>query len=55
MPILLRVIEATLPIGVTANVVPHEQYHEEDRYIPDSELNKLKDELEEMGGPSKKK
>ncbi|ERL94513.1 hypothetical protein D910_11790 [Dendroctonus ponderosae] len=55
VPILLRVIEATLPVGVTANVVPHEEYHEEDRYIPDSELNKLKYELEEMGGPLKKK
>ncbi|ENN74755.1 hypothetical protein YQE_08663, partial [Dendroctonus ponderosae] len=55
VPILFRVIETTLLVGVTANVVPHEEYHEEDRYIPDSELNKLKYELEEMGGPLKKK
>ncbi|XP_066146172.1 large ribosomal subunit protein mL48 [Euwallacea fornicatus] len=55
LPILFRVIEATLPVGVTMNVVNHEEFHEEERYVPDSELNKLKDELEQMGGPSKKK
>jgi len=55
LPILLRVIEASTPVGVSVEVVPHEEYHEEDRYIPDSDLNKLKDELDQMGGPSKKR
>ncbi|CAG9762917.1 unnamed protein product [Ceutorhynchus assimilis] len=55
LPILYRVLEATIPVGVTVQVVPHEEYHEENRYVPDSELNKLKGELEEMGGPAKKK
>jgi len=53
--VLYRIIDASLPVGVTAQVVNHEEHYEEERYIPDSELNKLKDELELMGGPSKKK
>ncbi|XP_050307746.1 39S ribosomal protein L48, mitochondrial [Anthonomus grandis grandis] len=55
IPILFRVIEATTPLGVTVHVVPHADHYEEDRYVPDHELEKLKEELEEMGGPSKKK
>ncbi|KAL1506371.1 hypothetical protein ABEB36_005745 [Hypothenemus hampei] len=55
LPTLFRVIEATTPVGVTVQVVPHAEHHEEDRYIPDGELNKLKEELDQMGGPSKKK
>ncbi|CAH2013696.1 unnamed protein product [Acanthoscelides obtectus] len=55
LPIIIRVIEAGLPAGVSVNIRPHEEADEENRYIPDSELNALKSELEELGGPSKKK
>lgn len=52
---MLRILEKSTPAGVTINIVPHEDFHEEQRYIPDSELITLKQELDEMGGPSKKK
>lgn len=48
-------MEASLPMGVTLNIIPHEEYYEEMRYIPDTELKQLKQELDDMGGPLKKK
>ncbi|KAJ8963940.1 hypothetical protein NQ314_005271 [Rhamnusium bicolor] len=54
-PVVLRAIEASLPTGVTVEVRPHEESDEEKRYIPDSELNALKQELDDLGGPSKTK
>ncbi|XP_017784361.1 PREDICTED: uncharacterized protein LOC108568025 [Nicrophorus vespilloides] len=53
LPILLRALEASTPMGVSIAVVNHEDYHEEVRYIPDKELLELKQELDEMGGPRK--
>ncbi|KAJ8938731.1 hypothetical protein NQ318_005586 [Aromia moschata] len=55
LPIILRAIESSLPAGVTVTVRPHEDSDEEVRYIPDSELNTLKQELEDLGGPSRTK
>ncbi|CAH0560482.1 unnamed protein product [Brassicogethes aeneus] len=55
LPMLLRVLESSTPPGVTIKVLPHEDDHEEVRYVPDSELLQLKHELDELGGPSKKK
>lgn len=55
MSVLLRVLEKCTPAGIFINIVEHEEYHEENRYIPDSELNTLKQTLDEMGGPLKKK
>ncbi|KAL3265415.1 hypothetical protein HHI36_009619 [Cryptolaemus montrouzieri] len=55
LPMLIRAIEASQPMGVTVNIIPHEPYHEEARYIPDNELKQLKQELDDMGGPLKKK
>lgn len=48
-------IEASLPPGVKVQIRPHEEADEEDRYIPDKELHTLKEELDILGGPSKKK
>lgn len=55
LQILLRAVEASTPEGVTVQVVPHEEYHEEVRYIPDQELKTLKQELEEMAAARQKK
>ncbi|KAJ8919318.1 hypothetical protein NQ315_003902 [Exocentrus adspersus] len=55
LPIVIRTIEATLPAGVSLNVRPHEEADEEIRYIPDSELNSLKQQLDDLGGPAKTK
>ncbi|XP_057671966.1 39S ribosomal protein L48, mitochondrial [Diorhabda carinulata] len=55
LPLVIRAIEASLPAGVTVQIRPHEDSDEEVRYVPDVELNTLKSELEEMGGPSKTK
>lgn len=37
------------------NVMKHEPEHEEERYIPDKELEELKTQLEQQGGPIVKK
>lgn len=50
-PILLRMIDASLPEGVTLNVIKHEPEHQEIRYVPDRELLELKTQLDEYGGP----
>lgn len=54
---LLRVARASLPEGCTLNVHEHGIEHEDVRYVPDNQLNELKQQLEEMGGarPEKKK
>ncbi|KAK4887640.1 hypothetical protein RN001_003911 [Aquatica leii] len=51
---LLRILDSSIPSGVTIKVLPHEEYHEEVRYVPDLELATLKQQLDDMGGPSKK-
>ncbi|KAF5300027.1 hypothetical protein FQR65_LT09284 [Abscondita terminalis] len=51
---LLRVLDSSVPSGVTVKIHPHEEYHEEVRYVPDLELASLKQQLDDMGGPSKK-
>uniref|UniRef100_A0A6M2DMR1 Putative 28s ribosomal protein s10 mitochondrial n=1 Tax=Xenopsylla cheopis TaxID=163159 RepID=A0A6M2DMR1_XENCH len=47
-PVLLRILQATLPQGVTVNVHEHLDEHEEIRYVPDKELIELKTQLETM-------
>ncbi|XP_046738047.1 39S ribosomal protein L48, mitochondrial [Diprion similis] len=55
-PILLRMIDASLPEGVTVNVVKHEPEHEEIRQVPNKDLLELKDQLENVGkAPPKRK
>lgn len=54
-PILLRLAQAAQPEGVSISVVEHTEEHEEYRYVPDKDLNELKHQLDEMGGPTKKK
>lgn len=54
-PVLLRVAQAALPEGVTMNVMEHQPEHAEIRYVPDNDLKKMKEDLEEMGGPRKLK
>ncbi|XP_030749832.1 uncharacterized protein LOC115877703 [Sitophilus oryzae] len=55
LPLLLRVIEASTPAGVTIDVAVHDEYHDKARYVPDSQLKALQQELVDLGGPSKKK
>ncbi|KAF4524891.1 hypothetical protein B566_EDAN015547 [Ephemera danica] len=54
-PILLSVLAASSPEGVTLNVHEHQPEHEEIRYVPDLELKQLKTQLDTMGGPSKQR
>lgn len=54
-PIYLRLIQAALPEGVTLNVIEHQPEYEEVRYVPDTELRELQEELEELGGARKTK
>lgn len=55
-PVYLRLVQAALPEGVTLNVVEHQpDVHEEIRYVPDTELKELQEELEELGGARKMK
>ncbi|KAG5889273.1 hypothetical protein JTB14_007035 [Gonioctena quinquepunctata] len=53
LPLVMRAIEASLPAGVTLEIRPHEEADEEVRYVPDKELHSLKQELDELGGPSR--
>lgn len=48
LQVLLRAIDASVPEGVTVQVLPHEEYHEEVRYVPDQDLKALKQELENL-------
>lgn len=54
-PIYLRMAQAGLPEGVKLNVVEHQPEHEEIRYVPDTELKELQDELEDLGGARRTK
>ncbi|EDO64559.1 39S ribosomal protein L48, mitochondrial [Anopheles arabiensis] len=54
-PLLLRTLQAALPEGVTLKVTEHTWEQEEARYVPDRDLKELKQQLDEMGGASKKK
>lgn len=37
------------------NIHEHEQQHDEIRFVPDNDLKELKEQLDELGGPRKKK
>lgn len=50
----LRLAQAGLPQGVSIDVVDYMPEQEKARYVPDRELLELKDQLEDMGGASKK-
>ncbi|XP_046416263.1 39S ribosomal protein L48, mitochondrial [Neodiprion fabricii] len=54
-PILLRMIDASLPEGVTVNVVKHEPEHEEIRHVPNKDLMELKEQLDMVGKTTGKK
>lgn len=43
-----EIIQSVLPAGVSVSIHPHEQKHEEYRYIPDFELIELKRQLLEV-------
>lgn len=53
LPVLINVVEAALPAGVTLRVHPHLPEYTEDRFVPDFELLKLKTELDDMKGDKK--
>ncbi|XP_055337976.1 39S ribosomal protein L48, mitochondrial-like [Paramacrobiotus metropolitanus] len=53
--LLLDTLNTTLPEGVTLTIKQHEPIDEEVRYIPDYELNALKAQLDELGGPVRTK
>ena len=48
LPIFVRLLEASLPMGVILNVGNHDSERELKRYLPDKELLDLKDELKEV-------
>lgn len=52
-PVYLRLVQAALPEGVKLDVVEHQPDHDEIRYVPDTELKELQEELEELGGARK--
>lgn len=52
-PILLRLLEASLPEGVSMNVNVFDEAYNQKRFIPDTELNALKDQLETLKAPKK--
>lgn len=47
-PLFFEVILSSLPAGVKVSIHPHEEQHNEIRYIPDFELMALKSQLKEM-------
>lgn len=53
--IFFEVLHNSLPEGVQLSIHPHEQVHDEVRYIPDVELIQLKTQLEDMQNPNKGK
>lgn len=44
--VFAEMLQAALPQGVTLNIHEHQPEHEEIRYVPDYELNQLKNQLE---------
>ncbi|GAB1602650.1 39S ribosomal protein L48, mitochondrial-like [Argonauta hians] len=52
---LISLLACHLPEGVTLRVRHHTADDEQDRYIPDRALRELQEQLDEMGGASKKK
>lgn len=52
-PVYLRLVQAAIPEGVTLNVIEHHPDHEKIRFVPDTELKELQDELEDLGGARK--
>ncbi|XP_076643778.1 mitochondrial ribosomal protein L48 [Halictus rubicundus] len=48
IPILIRLLEATLPVGVSLHVSTYNPEIEDKRYVPDKELLDLKTELDDM-------
>ncbi|GAB0095247.1 Mitochondrial ribosomal protein L48 [Sergentomyia squamirostris] len=52
-PILLRILQAGIPEGVTLEVLEHTPEQDEIRFVPDSELIALKNQLEDMKKPKK--
>ncbi|GLV31217.1 mitochondrial ribosomal protein L48 [Carabus blaptoides fortunei] len=55
LPVVLRVLDTTVPEGVTLSVHEHDDWYEEVRYVPDKELLDLKSQLEDISTPSTKK
>lgn len=55
LPVVLRVLDTSLPEGVTLSVHEHDDWYEEMRYVPDKELLDLKSQLEDMSTSSSKK
>lgn len=47
-PTLLRLLEASLPEGVTLQARPHMDEYDEVRYVPDQELKQLKTQLDDI-------
>jgi len=55
IPVLIRLAQASQPEGVSLTFVEHLEEHDENRYVPDNDLRDLKQQLDELGGPLKKK
>lgn len=52
-PVLLRLLDASLPAGVSMNVDVFDPEYDKKRYIPDTTLNTLQGELDALKAPKK--
>lgn len=53
IPILIKLLETTLPVGVSLHVDAYNPEKEAKRYVPDKELFDLKTELDDMKNPKR--
>lgn len=51
--VLLRLIQESIPEGVSLQVHESDEEHQRIRYVPDNTLKALKVQLTDLGGPSK--
>lgn len=51
--IVIEIVQALIPPGVTCTITERTEADEKDRFIPDFELLALQKQLDELGGPSK--
>lgn len=54
-PIFVRLLQAGLPEGVSLKIAEHSDEEEEIRYVPDKDLLDLKQQLDDLGGPTQTK
>lgn len=53
MALIIEVLQEVTPPGVTCSLIHHSEEIEKMKYIPDMGIKALKDQLDELGGPSR--